>query len=226
MIHKRNRLGLFLAAGAALFSAGSAQAGMMVLGDSGWTASWDDELDAFVSIVVDAEGDDVVFIEKFAEFTEAPVDRVFSSIQIRFEQTSETAASHIVIENEGITNSTGTDWTDFHMELFSEAVAVFDPTMTAASGGGGPIGFSVAPFTIADFADLNRRLDISGGVVDGEGGLWNPGGGAEDGQLWIDVLEGGLGAVFVLDELPTPEPATIALLGLGGVLLRRRGARA
>jgi hypothetical protein len=117
------------------------------------------------------------------------------------------------------------------MTLISEGVAVFDPDATASSGGTGPIGFTVAPFTNAVFADANRRLDIDGGLVPGNGGLWNPGGGAEDGQLWIDVTpftirQGELGAVFVLDELPTPEPSTIALLGLGAVLLRRRGARA
>jgi hypothetical protein len=98
--------------------------------------------------------------------------------------------------------------------------------MTASSGGTGPIGFSVAPFTNAAFDVGDTRLDIDGGVVDGDGGLWNPGGGAEDGQLWINVIDGGVGAAFVLDELPTPEPATIVLLGVGAAVLRRRSARA
>jgi len=131
-----------------------------------------------------------------------------------------------VIEDEGITNSTGTDWTGFEMSLISSGVAVFDPAMTAGSGGGGPIGFSVSPFTNAAFANADTELIIGGGgAVSGNGGLWNPGGGATDGQLWIDVTTGP-DSSFVLEELPTPEPATLALLGLGAAFVRRRTIRA
>jgi hypothetical protein len=225
----RRNLSLWIVAISVGAMALPASAGVMVLettsGEtSGWTASWDSGLDPYVDITVDSVDSQAVVIQKFAEFN------LFKPILITFTQTSASAVSYIVIEDEGITNSSGVDWTDFHFELLDGAGvvkdAVFDPAKTAASGGPGPIGWYIGPFEQAAFADDNTVLNLWDGVV-ADGSKWYPGDGAQDGQLWIDVnpkLERPF-TTFILKEIPTPEPASAALLGLGmlaGLARRRR----
>ena len=94
------------------------------------------------------------------------------------------------------------------------------------SGGGGPIGWTIRPFTQASFNAGLTELDIFGGVVT-TGSSWFPGDGADDGQLWINVNPGDGGTVpftvFTLKEYPTiPAPSAVAMLALGGLCLRRR----
>lgn len=215
-----------VAAGAAV--ALFAQAGLSAvvpLGNSGWEAIWDSSLDPFVSINTVAVIGNAVFIQKSAEFTQGPdVNGLFPTIPIVFRQTSAGAVSNIVIEDEIITNSTGSPWFDFHMDLLNGNDAFFDPAATAASGGPGPIGFSIAPFTTAAFSNNNQRLDIAGGTVPA-GGVWFPGSGALNGQLWINATVAAQApfTVFTLKETPTiPEPAGLAMLAVGGLVLVRR----
>lgn len=213
----------------ALFAV-SAQAGVVDLG-AGWQAIWDNSLDGLVDInvvtIIDIDGEDAIVIQKSAEFTQGPVFGVFPSIPIVFQQTAFPAAAHIVIDDEIITNSTGEDWTDFHFDLLDAGDVVFDPVRTAASGGGPPIGFFISPFTNASFSGDLMSLDIDGGVLPA-GGVWFPGDGALNGQLWIDMTVATTApfTTFVLKETPTPEPASIMLvmLGAGAMALRRRRA--
>jgi hypothetical protein len=208
-------------------------AGMILLNDdkgesSGWAASWDDSLDPFVSITVedvDIFDTGAVYIKKTAEFTQGPVNGIFPSILIQFRQISPSAVSNIVISEESVTNSTGRDWTDFHMFVTGGNDVVFDVEQTASSGGGGPIGFSVNPFTGATFAEANRRLNLDDGTVPA-GGVFEPGTAGIGDDLWIraTVRETSPLTTFFLKERPTPEPATAALLSVGAalVLMRRR----
>ena len=214
-----------LAASVLLLIAATSEAANVVVDiGGGWEAVWDGTL--YPS--VDVSGtlvDDAVFIQKSAEVHQGPVGGVFPSIPITFRQTQAAAAEYIVIDDEILTNSTGYDWTDFHFILLDGPDAVFDPTKTASSGGGLPIGFYIAPFTEAEFAVDLKRLDIwEGTLLDGE--TWYPGDGASNGQLWIDVTPMAIEpfTVFRLKETPTPEPATVALLGLGAlaILARKR----
>ncbi|MHC4236048.1 MAG: hypothetical protein ACYSUQ_13105 [Planctomycetota bacterium] len=179
-------------------------AGVINLG-GGWQAEWDASLDPFVSISSAGVVGDAVFIQKSAEFTQGPEGGQFPSIPIVFRQIAYHAVSNIVIDDEIITNSTGVDWTDFHMQLLDGPDAMFDPALTAASGGPPPIGFSIAPFSEAEFSVDNTSLDIWGGVVP-DGNIWFPGNGAEDGQLWINVEahEQEPFTVFTFKETPTP----------------------
>jgi hypothetical protein len=200
--------------------AAPAHAGFVDL-DGGWQASWDDSLDGLVDIFSVGVFGDAVFIEKAAEFTVGSMNGVFAPIDIIFTQTSPDAVGSIVIDDEIISNSTGEDWLDFHLELIGDA-ATFDDVATANSGGPGPIGFSINPFTGAVFSDDFKRLDVSGGVVP-DGYSWFPG--VAGGQLWIDVITGD-GVTFTLRETPTiPTPSSLALLAIGGLVLIPRGMR-
>ncbi len=201
--------------------------GMINIG-GGWQASWDASLDPFVSITPLSVGPDAVFIKKTAEFTQGPqIGGLFPAIPIVFTQTDPGAVGSIVIEEEEITNSTGVEWTDFHFEILDGNDAFFDPAATAASGGPGPIGFDVAPFTQASFSDNDQVLDVLGGVVP-DGAVWRPGDDAAgDGALWL-TLNTGDGAstpftTFTLKETPTPTPGSLALVGLAGLACLRRG---
>ena len=202
-----------------------APAAVMNLG-AGWQASWDASLDDLVDVNASVKGD-TLFIQKFCDFWEGPVDGVIPPILIQFQQIAPSAARHIVIDDEMLTNSTGVTWTDFHIELVDPSGGtVFDPVKTAASGGPLPIGFSIYPFQIAVFSGDLKKLDIWGGEVP-SGMAWWPGDGAFDGQLWINVTPGpNNSGSFVLVEQPTttgiPEPATMALLALGGLALLKR----
>lgn len=205
----------------------SADAGVVVLGGSGWQAEWDVSLDGLVDINFVQQNGDVIFIQKAAEFTQGPVNGIFPSIPIVFRQIAASTVTNIVIDDEIIFNNTGSSWTDFHIDLVDGGDAVFNPAMTAASGGvpGPPlgVGWTIAPFTMAAFTPDNMRLDIWGGVLQ-HGEFWFPGDGATNGQLWIDVISGGPGdfTVFTLKETPTPAPGALALLGLGALLGRGR----
>lgn len=213
----------------ALLSVSAAQAGSIDLcgGAAGWRATWDNSLDGLVQIIASdcsqlANGR--VFIEKSAQFTQGPSPSgVFPTISITFNQTAVTNVTRIIIEDEIITNSTGSDWTDFHMDLIDSGDAVFDVAATAGSGGPPPIGFSIAPFTIAGFSNGNTRLDILGGVVP-NGSQWFPGSGALDGELHIAVNPHAQApfTVFSLKETPTPEPTSLAMLALGAAAVLRR----
>lgn len=201
---------------------GSALGGFVDIG-GGWAAEWDNSLDGLVDVVSNGVVGDAVFIQKAAQFTQGSQGGVFPSIPIVFRQIAADAVSHIVIDDEIIGNFTGETWTGFQMQLVDGGDAVFDPELTQQSGGGGPIGFTIDPFTTANFSDGDTRLTIGGGVLE-DGQLWFPGDGATDGQLWIDVVPqpGEPFTIFTLKETPIPAPATLALLALAGLGSRRR----
>jgi len=153
----------------------AALAGFTDLGNN-WQAEWDDSLDPFVDVTqfgtMPTPDGLAIVIRKEAEFTQPSVGGVFPSIPIVFRQTGPSDVEFIVIEDEVITNSTGEDWFDFRMQLVDGNDALFDPTRTMNSGGAGPIGWDVSPFTQAEFSDDNRELDIFGGsVADGDARL-------------------------------------------------------
>ncbi|MHC5114664.1 MAG: hypothetical protein ACYTGP_09575 [Planctomycetota bacterium] len=195
--------------------------------DGGWRATWDDSLDGLVDVNSLGVVDGALFIQKSAEFTQPSVGGIFPSIPIVFSQTEYGAASKIVIDDEIIFNNTGEDWTDFHIDLLDGGDVVFDPVATMNSGGGGPIGWTIDPFTGASFTPDLMRLDIYDGVVEA-GDFWFPGNGATNGQLWIDVnvaQQGEEFTTFVLKETPTgplPAPGALALLGVAAFARRRR----
>lgn len=199
-----------------LAAVGTAQAGVVNIG-GGWQASWDSSLDGLVQIVSDGVAGDAVFIEKSIEFTGA-----FNAVPIVFTQIDPNAVSNIVINDEIISNNSGVDWSAFRMQLIDGGDVAFDQASTASSGGSGPIGFSISPFTTASFTPDSMQLNIGGGTVP-NGTQWFPGSGVSDGQLWMHVnLTPGQNKVFTLKESYIPTPGAVALFGVAGLAARRR----
>jgi MYXO-CTERM domain-containing protein len=214
--------GAILAASAAWWVVPHVAGGVVDIGGN-WRAEWDESLDGLVDIATVAIFGDTIFIQKSAEFTQPPVNGAFPSIDITFRQVGHSDINHIAIDAEVLTNSTDVEWTDFHFILLDQGDAVFNPELTAASGGGGPIGFSIDPFTQAAFSEGNRRLDVWGGTVAPDA-LWTPGTSDSNGQLFIDVFSDNKNydTVFTLKETPTPGAGTLAAMLIGGIAARRR----
>ena len=229
----RRYLALVVCLSVLCFVAGAAQAGMIVLGTSGWQASWDVSLDPYVSVTVDSETSSAVYIEKAAQFTQAPGPGGFQAISIQFTQISYPAVTQIIINDESLTNQTGVDWTDFHFEVLDGPNAAFNSALTDASAGG--TGFTTSPLDNQTWGAGDTSFTVDGFGL-GAGGTdavvaagtdWYPGNGALDGELFIDVVpsENAPYTVFTLKERPTPEPATLGLLLIGGLAILRRRSR-
>jgi hypothetical protein len=200
-------------------------AGLIDIG-GGWVARWDDALDDRVNITPLGEDGEAVYIRKEAEFTLGPVFGHFPTIPIVFQQVAWPAVPNIVIEDEIITNSTGTDWGGFRFQLLDHGEVVFDRDATMGSGGGGPIGWTIDPFTTGDYLHDDAQLDLGGGIIE-DGAVWTPGGAFGSDQLWITASPhpDEPFQVFTLKETPLlPAPAALALLALAGVTTRRRRA--
>ena len=192
--------------------------------DSGWSVALADNI--HTGIAVDAVTVDSVRIEVFKEFYHPPVGGRFAANTIRFVQRLSDAKTvgTIEITDEIVINSTGVAWTDYHWEIEGSAAA-FSSTDTAASG------FDVSPFTTMTWGtDLagwvtphSVTLDAEGGTVPA-GSVFIPG--LIAGRLYIDVDLSGDDAKFSLNQYPTPEPGSLAVVAGGaGLLLVRRRAR-
>ncbi len=190
--------------------------------DSGWDAILADDI--HTGIFVDSVTSSTVTIEIVKDFYLPPENGVFPSHVIRFRQRLDDAATvpTIRISDEFIANNTGEEWLDYHWQILEE-VAAFDAAATDASG------FNIDPFTNKVWvpaagwdAAHASGLNVDEGVVP-VGGLYMPG--SVSGWLEIDVdLSAPAEVEFTLEQIPTPEPGTMAMLAVGGVgaLVRRR----
>lgn len=193
---------------------------------SGWQASFPDS--QMVSLVVDAVTANAVFIEKFVDFESPPgPGGVFPAVNITFTQNrpdSQTVPA-IVINDEALTNLTGSPWGGFDW-LVIDGLGGNEAWFNVPNSS----DFMTNPFATQTFGgfvggDTNRATTFSttGGVVPHLGAFF-PGKGP--GELWMDIdLSQASITSFVLKELPTPEPGTVALLLVGAGLLARRRAR-
>ena len=207
----------------------STQAAIAPLGTSGWEAVWDSALDPFVDINFVTQVGTSVLIQKGAQFTQGPDQfGVLPSIPIVFRQVAPSNVTAIVINDELITNSTGVDWVDFHFDLLDGPDAVFRNDQNFM--------FDTAPLNNQMFSLDDRSFWVDGfglgpgssDAVVANGAQWFPGDGAFDGDLIIDVVSQQQApfTLFTLKETPSiPEPTSLWILGVGGVLVYRRRRR-
>jgi len=155
-------------------------------------------------------------------------------IIVEFEKLSADATSKIIIKDERVINETGREWIDYHMILIvndsSNPEAGFDPGFIPDGDQleyvsyARNVGYDGLPiqlnFMDTDGSGVPSSLQVPGGEN------WFQPGYYSDGRIVIvpdPQLE--VGGHFGLKEIPTvPEPATVLLLGIGGLMtLIRRG---
>ena len=200
--------------------------------DSGWAISArSDSVGGALSAVevYDVAGDQVVIgLDKIFdhEFTGG----LGFPVMIEFIKTLDDSTSQIIIDDEHVTNATGTTWFDYHMHLmvgFSHPQAGFDPGSTPDGDQLEDVGYALN----YGYAGLPIQLNF---VNSGGGGVapspaanneFTPG--YADGRIVI-VTDPAMqvGDSFGLKEVPSvPEPSTFALLGISALAARLRRRR-
>jgi len=169
---------------------------------SGWT--WD------VS-AVDEPNVNLVFISlqgnNFFFEKDAKILKNEEPLVIRFNKISPTA-SNLVINDETVTNRTGTDWGSFRMELSSGSVGGVPNFVFTTSDGASGIGdFSIDPFKTFQFYNNNSGILVSGGVVK-NGATWFPGSQSNTGLALSANNQ--VGDSFTLKEIAIPIPLPAA----------------
>lgn len=203
--------------------------GQVIFVDSGWSATYNT---AVVDISVDqvSLGGDYLLIEISKDYYLPPNPDTgqFPSILIDFVQRLPDAhtVGTIRIGDESITNLTGVPWADYHWEVLNHASAWFDV------GASGTFGIQPLPHFQQQYWERRllapQRADALE-VFDGwvrPGSSYYPGTDGSDLVIQTNLL-GPLPVSFTFKQYPTPEPATMALLGLGlGALVIVRKRRA
>ena len=199
------------------------------LDDSGWAAVIDDvmlyETREVGAPYVFGIIDDAVIIQLDKTFREPLMDGFFDPIVIEFQKIRQTDITNIIIRDERIANCTGSEWFDFHLHLTS-AFAGFNPDFIPDGDQLENVSYSMN----FGYDGLPVRLnfeDNNASGVPAAGDVFEPGRIA--GQIMIVTdPEMGVGPNFRfgLKEVPTvPEPATLALLGIGGLMALNRKRR-
>lgn len=206
---------------AMLMLAGTAGASVYQLGDSGWSAAVDSEWD--ITFTVDDLTERAVIIGIQKRFTGEPDEYgLMPAMYVDFIKTSEEAVGQIIITDEYIVNDTSEVWTDFHIELTGSSNPLAGFCNQCIPSGD---RFETVVLSGSDgYLGLPTRFDFLDGLVtniDGED-YFRPGY-AYGAMVIIVNPEMEVGQRIFLKEYPTiPEPATLGLMLLGGLLLLRR----
>jgi len=188
---------------------------------SGWQATYnDDQVGLRVVGVVGGE----LILDVTKTFTLPPSDETgqFPAILINFTQigTDLATAGTIRITGESILNQTGVPWTDYHWLLMAQNKAWFDVPAS--------LGFAVGAQFQAEYwwpifsgSMMSPMLTAFNGVVP-DGATYLPGLGAD--LLIRTDLSGAAPVTVTFKQHPTPEPATMALMGFGlaAMFVRRK----
>lgn len=245
MSFKRGFVGAGVLLGAVAISSvdvAPAQAGSMILGNSGWRASWDSSFDrvdsTYVVLTLLAETGDTVVVQKGAVFADGPdAYGLISPVEINFEQIAAGAAANIVITSESVTNATGLDWGGFRFIIEDGSTNTSaDTSFNLDRSFGTPPPFNVAPFQVVGIGgptDQPQIIELGDGIL-ANGEIWRPGVGPEGGELVIHAapkVDGSQRFVFKEQPLPIPLPAAawmglsslVAMGAFGGLKRLRRG---
>jgi hypothetical protein len=206
------------------------------LGNSGWRVQGPGY--AELQLAIDAEGEThgikwvAISISKNFRFGPDPFTGLYPAIELDFMQMDgvhlEDLATRIIITSELVNNSTDTDWFDYHWRLFGHGIASFNRELTNPTGEVSEDGWLISPFDqyawSTDHVFGTEELSVWDGVVP-NGDAFFPGSGS--GSLVIDInlvhdSPHDSPAIFKFWQAPTPEPATLTLLALGGAVVTRR----
>lgn len=227
----RKLLGIKALAAAAVVSLGlipAAKAASVDLSAFGWMADTENGVD--LTVLSQSSNGITLSLEKSADFTTGlNADGFIEPLLINFRQISSSAVPTIKIDDESITNATGTTWTGFRFIIEggltnNGTVPHFDAAASA--------GFLTAPFDQGAFSNNDKLLTATGGTLPtsslADSGLWNPGQ-APAGDLTIAAdpfTSGNTAQTFVFKEqpitgggplIPLPAAAWTSLSGLLGL---------
>ncbi|MBN2211121.1 MAG: PEP-CTERM sorting domain-containing protein [Sedimentisphaerales bacterium] len=211
------------------------------LGNTGWYVYLESTQFGTVQLFDFGVDDENIWLELDKEFTGGFDQRgVGDSIILRFSLADPCAVNYrpnIVIRDERVMNSTGVEWSDFHIALgINPNVSPlqkwgFDPDYIFAPAADNPfesIAFDSASWQGTPYGSYNStplKLDMFD--TDGQGlpddDSYYIFGGSSSGHLRIVTSGMVPGDYLILKEWPTiPEPATLSLLALGAMGLLRR----
>jgi len=157
--------------------------------DSGW--SWDTPDPSLVNLLFVRTDGTNFFFQK-----DADIRRADQPLIITFQKTSTTPKT-LVINDERVTNNTGSDWVAFRMDLSSGSNGgTPNFAFTAVSG---TAGFNIDPFTKFTFYNSNSGLLLNGGTVTA-GSNWTPGSKSSTGLSL--VANSATASTFSLKEIP------------------------
>jgi len=170
---------------------------------------------------------DAVTIEIDKTFDHAFNGQSYQPVLLQFQKTSANAVPNIIINDEYVVNSTGTEWHDFHMNLASAPTTAPMAGFNASSFPSGDqlenvyysdnVGYNGLP-TQLNFVDT----DGHGVLTSLDDNIFKPG--STSGKIIIVTNpQMQVGSSFTLTETPSaPEPATVLMLGMGGLAILRK----
>jgi hypothetical protein len=154
---------LIAAAAAAVLGFGATQSHAAVLLHSGnvvdgWKISFPSSITLF------SDGGDLLTLEKDPTFFST------EGLVITFTQLSANASPKIVIQDENVTNESGSDWKGFQFLVGGTRTASFQP-------GAFDNGMDAPPFTNESIDSAHDTINLGGGVLpNGDTAIWGEGG--------------------------------------------------
>jgi len=176
---------------------------------SGWTWDISAAQESLANLVfIRLEGNNF-FFEKDAHLTSATEPLVITFNKV------DPNAKNLVINDENITNRTGTDWTSFRFDLSSGSSGATPNFAFATSNGATGIGdFNIDPFTTFAFQNTNSSIQFGGGTVK-NGATWFPGSQSTTGLMI--VANGQTATTFSLKETPNGIPIPVPAAAWSGL---------